>query len=987
MMKNLTVRLAVALFSVVIAFTSCKENQQKTTKSTDYTWKTKKSGDYEYKYVENDPADARFYTLDNGLTVILSPSRKKPRIQTFVAVKAGSKTDPASHTGLAHYLEHMLFKGTDKFGSLDWEKEKPLLEEIEALYEEYNSTTDEAKRKAIYKKIDEVSGEAAKYAIANEYDKLMAGMGAQGTNAFTSFEETVYTEDIPSNVIDKYLKVQGERFRNPVFRLFHTELEAVYEEKNRSLDSDGSKAFEEIFKQLFPKHNYGQQTTIGTVEHLKNPSLIEIRKYFDNYYVPNNMGVIMAGDFDPDEVIAKIDEAFGGMKSKEVSAYTFEEEDEITEPISSEVFGPEPENIRLGYRFPGIKSDDAQMLNLIGDILTNGSAGLIDLDLVKKQKLLRAYAYPYVLRDYSVLLLGGNPMEGQSLDEVKELLLAEIDKLKEGDFSEDLITSIINNEKKSALKTNGNYTSRAYELMDNFTSGDDWLRKVKYVDWLGTVKKEDIIDFAQKYFKDNYVAVYKRQGEDEQVAKVEKPAITPVEVNREAQSDFLQEVAAMEENEITPRWLDYDKDINRATAGDYQVLAIQNRVNGLFEMNYYFDTGSWSDSYLSLAAGYLNYLGTEEKSAEDISREFYKLAGSFSVRIGSEESYISLEGLQENFVETVKMVDDLLQNSVADEEALASYIDRLKKSRKNAKENKSQILSGLRSYALYGKDNPFNHGLSDDELDAVAPEQLLQLLRDLADYPHKILYYGPKSAEEVASLIEANHYVPEEFKELPAPVRFEQKLQEKPVVFLAHYDMVQAETFWVRNADRYDAKKVPLISFFNQYFGGGMESMVFQTIRESKALAYSSYANYSSPSRQDERSIFMAYVGTQSDKFPEAVDGMNELLNELPKSSKAVENAKESLRKRYASNRISGMGVLFNYLSAQKLGRDYDVRKLIYDKIPEMDFEKLEKFHAEEIKGQTYAYCIVAGEGNLDQHKLRELGEVKRLSLEEIFGY
>src|SRR5699024_10216918 len=155
--------------------------------------------------------------------------------------KAGSKTDPANHTVLAHYLEHMLFKGTDQFGSLDWDKEKSLLDEIEGLYEKYNSTTDEDERKAIYKEIEQVSGEAAKYAIGNEYDKMMSGMGAQGTNAFTSVEETVYTEDIPSNVIDKYLTVQSERFRHPVFRLFHTELEAVYEEKNRSLDSDGSK--------------------------------------------------------------------------------------------------------------------------------------------------------------------------------------------------------------------------------------------------------------------------------------------------------------------------------------------------------------------------------------------------------------------------------------------------------------------------------------------------------------------------------------------------------------------------------------------------------------------------------------------------------------------------------------------------------------------------------------------------------------------------
>ena len=233
-----------------------------------YQWKEAESAGYTYKYVTNDPTNARFYTLKNGLTVILSPTNKEPRIQCYVAVRAGSKTDPATNTGLAHYLEHMLFKGTDKYGSLDWDKEKVELEKIDALYEKYNQTKDPAQRKEIYKEIDRVSGIASKYAIANEYDKMLSAMGAQGTNAFTSFEQTVYTDDVPANALDKYIAVQAERFRNPVLRLFHTELEAVYEEKNRSLDSDGSLVFETLLSNVFKKHNYGQQTTIGTVEHL-----------------------------------------------------------------------------------------------------------------------------------------------------------------------------------------------------------------------------------------------------------------------------------------------------------------------------------------------------------------------------------------------------------------------------------------------------------------------------------------------------------------------------------------------------------------------------------------------------------------------------------------------------------------------------------------------------------------------------------------------
>ncbi|MBC7915911.1 MAG: insulinase family protein, partial [Pyrinomonadaceae bacterium] len=432
-------------------------------------WKQASAAGYPYKYVSNDPTNSRFYTLKNGLTVILSPMPKQPRIQAYIAVKAGSKTDPATHTGLAHYLEHMLFKGTDKFGTLDWSKEKPLLDKIDALYEQYNTTKDDTKRKDIYKEIDRVSGEAAKFSIANEYDKLMTSLGAQGTNAFTSFEQTVYTEDIPTNAVDRFLEVQAERFRNPVLRIFHTELEAVYEEKNRTLDNDPRKVFETMFATLFP-NSYGRQSTIGTIEHLKNPSLKAIREYYKTYYVPNNMGFIMSGDFNPDVMIKKLDQKFKYMVSKPVPAYKFTPEKPISLPLAKEVWGPNPENIMIGYRFPGANTKDAQMLDLIGSILTNGKAGLFDLNLTKKQKLLSAAALNYNLKDYSTLLLQGNPVKGQSLDDVKALMLAEITKLKKGEFDNDLIISIVNNLKKSILEQNESYSTRASNLMDAFTS-------------------------------------------------------------------------------------------------------------------------------------------------------------------------------------------------------------------------------------------------------------------------------------------------------------------------------------------------------------------------------------------------------------------------------------------------------------------------------------------------------------------------------------
>lgn len=954
----------------------------------DYQWKEATSNGYKYKFVTNDPTAARYYTLKNGLTVILSPTNKEPRIQTYIATKAGSKTDPADHTGLAHYLEHMLFKGTSQFGSKDWVKEKPLLDQIDALYEKYNQTKDEAKRKEIYKEIDRVSGEAAKYAIANEYDKMMAGMGADGSNAFTSFEQTVYTEDIPSNVVDKFLALQSERFRDPILRLFHTELEAVYEEKNRTLDDDGDKVYDMMFANLFPNNNYGKQTTIGTIEHLKNPSLPAIREYYNNYYVPNNMGIIMSGDFNPDEVIAKIDKAFSYMKSKPIPEYIVGQEKAITSPVIKEVVGPDSESIMLGFRFPGASTKDARLLNFVGSMLTNGQAGLIDLDLVKKQKLLGAFAYPYTLKDYSVLLLQGKPTEGQSLDEVKNLLLQEIDKLRKGEFSNDLIQSIVNNEKKNTIQKDEKYSSRASILMDEFTSDVDHKANLEYIEEISKLTKKDIMDFVSKYLQNNnYVAVYKKKGEDKNIVKVDKPTITPVSVNREDQSSFLKKIDEMPEKAIAPVWLNYDKDIAKNKLGDVEVLSVKNTDNTLFRMYYHFDSGKWNNKMLPLAAEYLQYLGTTDKSSEIISQEFYKLASSFKVSAGNEETYISLEGLNENFDKTIALFEDLIKNCKADQATLDAYKTRLKKARANAKQNKATIMAGLRSYAQYGAQNPFNNVLSDAELDALKAEDLVNILHDLFNFKHRILYYGPKTGTEATASLKPIHKLPATLKELPKTKTFEQIPTDKNKVLFAHYDMVQAEIFWARNSEQYNANITPTVSLFNNYFGGGMGSIVFQTIRESKALAYSTYSYFALPSKKADKNSIMAYVGTQADKFNEASSAMNELLTTLPKSEQLFETAKSGLKKTIASERISQDGIIFSYLKAQRLGNSFDIRKNVYEQAPKLSFTDINTFHDKEMKNKNYTYCIVASQDKVNEADMQKLGEIKKLNLTEIFGY
>ena len=443
----------------------------------------------------------------------------------------------------------------------------------------------------------------------------------------------------------------------------------------------------------------------------------------------------------------------------------------------------------------------------------------------------------------------------------------------------------------------------------------------------------------------------------------------------------------MPENTIAPVWLDYKKDIQRSKSGPYDVLAVQNKDNALFRLYYQYETGSWANKYLPVAVNYLEYLGTQNKTAEEFSTDFYKIASSWNVTASGETTTISIDGLQDNFNKAVSLFQDLLQNCKVDEDALAAYKMSMKKSRTNKKLNKGAIMSGLRNYAMYGAQNPFNNELTDAELDALTGAQLVAILHDLADFQHRILYYGPKTASEIGTQLVAVHKAPATFKPLPAAKKFDQLTQDKNQVLFANYDMVQAEVFWIRNSDVYNAKEQPTISMFNEYFGGGMGSIVFQTIRESKALAYSTYAAFNLASREEYRNSALAYVGTQADKFNEAVTGMNELLNDLPESQKAMETAKDGLRKSLATDRITQEGILFNYLTAQRMGRDYDIRKNTYDATAGFTFADLKSFHSKELSNKPYTYCIVANQDKLKEDDMKKLGAFRKLTLEEIFGY
>ena len=944
-----------------------------------------------YEYVENDPLNARVYTLDNGLKVYLTSYADAPRVQTNIAVRAGSKNDPENATGLAHYLEHMLFKGTDVYGSLDYEKEKPLLDKIENLYEEYRSIemTDTINRERVWAQIDSVSGEAAKFAIANEYDKMVTGLGAKGTNAYTSNEKTVYINDIPSNQIEKWLKLEAERFRYPVFRLFHTELEAVYEEKNRGLDNDGRKMYEALLDGLFPNHQYGQQTTIGTIPHLKNPSLTEIRKYFDKYYIPNNMAICLSGDFDYDETIRLIEKYWGEFEIKDQPTFEVRKESPITEVVEKEVWGPEAERLYMGFRFNGANTEDSRMLTMTDMVLSNSSAGLIDLNLNQSQELIGGGCFPMIMKDYSLHGFYGSPKPGQTLEEVKDLLLSQIEEVKKGNFPDWLVGAIISDLKLSQIKKMESNSGRANEFVDAFILDIPWNEHQNEMAELEKITKQDIIDFANENYSDNnYVIVYKRTGEDTSIPKVEKPIITPVSVNREDQSDFLVSLSEEKVKDIEPVFLNFEEDIQKSVVGDLSLIYKENKENERFRLNYIVDMGTDQNNKLKLATDYIKFLGTIEFTPAEIQQEFYKLGCDLSVNSGSDKVQVTLSGLQSNFDESVTLFENILSNAIPDEEALTNLKLAKMKERSDAKLNKQTILwSAMINYAKYGENSSFRNKMSSKELNNVTSEELIDLIHNLTSYNHRILYYGPESMENIAKSLNVLHSNNTDLLDVPLKVVYEELPLEIPTVFVVDYDMQQAEILLLAKGGKLNITDIPKIKFHNSYFGGGMSSIVFQDMRESKALAYSVYSTYSIPKESNQSHYSFSYVGTQSDKLEEALYSMTDLLENMPQASENMNNAKEGIEQKIRTERLTRSRILSEYEKAIKMGITYDIREDIYNEVQSFDMNNLLDFHNNYISGQNRVVMILGDKERLDMEVLKEYGEINYLSLDDIFGY
>lgn len=966
----------VILATLTLSFMNGQKFEEKTY--------TDKQG-YQYIQVENDQNGVRIYTLKNGLKVYLAKNEDAPRIQTYIPVRTGSNNDPIDNTGLAHYLEHMLFKGTSKLGTLDWDKEQALLKQISDLYEEHKKEKDPQKKKAIYKRIDEVSQEASKYAIASEYDKAVGSLGASGTNAHTWLDETVYHNNIPSNELEKWLKIEKERFSELVLRLFHTELETVYEEFNRAQDNDARLVNYALMDALFPMHPNGQQTTLGKGEHLKNPSMEAIHKYFNTYYVPNNMAVVLVGDLDFDSTIKLVDNYFGNFKYKELPSKKTIVEEPMKQVAERKVKSPSNPRLQMAWRTNHYGTQEYVLANVVSKILSNsGDAGLIDLNINQQQKALGAGAYTSGYKEYGMLAMSIVPKNDQTLDQAKQLLLDQVELVKKGDFPDWLIPAIINEMKLQRMKSWETVTGLASNLYKSFIYGKTWKEELDQANAFGHITKADVVQFANDFFKDNYAIVYKEKGINDQLVRVENPGISPIKINRQAQSAFLKDILNTKPSrEIQPQFIDYKKEITEGKIQDKKVSFVPNKYNSIAQVHYIYPMGRDNGKELGLMVTLLEYLGTNKYSPSQLKQEFYKLGISNGISVGNDQIIISLTGLEENMKKGVELLNHWISNVKPDDAIYQQTIKTILDGRDYQKKDKTSIMRALTNYAKFGENSRFTDVLSQKEMENIKVNTLTDGIKKLKQYPYEVFVYG----NDFNKLKQATQvFVTKETLKVPAAKVYPEPNTNGKVYF-TNYDMVQVEMGKVGRANVVDIKNTGKINVFNEYFGSGLSSIVFQELRESQSLAYSAYVNYSRANELNKHDYVASYIGTQPDKLDQAVNSMNVLMSDLPQIPDQFENAKNSQLKNIASSRVNRTNIYFNTLALKKLGLDYDIRKDTYGEVSKLTLPTLTDFYNTQIKPIKYNAAIIGNKESLDMKAIGKMGDFVEVSLEQIFGF
>ena len=942
---------------------------------------------------KQSPLDVEIYKLDNGLTVMLNEDHNETSVFGAVVVDGGGKRDPSDATGIAHYLEHVLFKGTSKMGTVDYKTEKIYLDSIEVLYDRLASTDDKGKRLRIQKDINRVSVQAAEYAIPNEFDRLIDGMGGTGLNAGTGSDFIYYFNAFPSTQIEKWMEVYSHRFLDPVFRLFQAELEIVYEEKNRAMDSPFRVFYETFRKHFFKKHPYGQQTVLGSVEHLKNPSLSKMKEYYNKYYVANNMYLIIAGDFNKRSVKKLIKEKFGRIKKGgKIDPINIVEEPFQDREVVDLVMTPY-RMARMGYRTVKPNHPDAVVIDLIINMFNNSSrTGFLD-KLNAENKILSAFA---------TSRLGGTDLGGfgfqfvpkddsQTFDEAESLILKELQKIKSGDFDIEMIEFIKLNMNMSHETSMESVGGRLWLLMSIILDNKPWEDIKSYPQKINSVTKDQIVEVANKYFNDNYLILRSDKGQHDKV-KLEKPPFKPVAPkNTEAKSEYANALDKIVPNKVRPRFVDFGKDVVFEDIGEnLHFYYVKNPVNTIFSMRVQFGLGTIENPALSQAVQYISLIGTEDKSFDQFKEELQKIGSKIEVYANSNYFGYSISGFDVYYDKTLELLNEYMTQMHVredDRKKLSKLVESSKITRD--RENKDPATAGraLRDYVLWGKKSPFLRRSTVKEVESMTPEFLIQSAKDAMKYEADIMYTGNISKSSVIKSIKKELSISSELIDTKSPITIDYTLHKRNKVFMIDDpEAVQSQIYILSEGNILDMKQRSVADVFNKYFGRGMASIIFQEIREFRSLAYSARGYYINRPDVNMKGYFFGYIGTQVDKTMEAISIYIDIFKNMPQKENRLSSIRSGLTQSINTRKPAWRSQAFYVSNLIKQGYKEDPNKFEYNVYKNVEFDDIIEFHESNIKKDPLVITIVTDRSKMNIDKILDYGELIDLKKENVFN-
>ncbi|MCD7977198.1 MAG: insulinase family protein [Tannerellaceae bacterium] len=938
----------------------------------------------------NQSLSVKEHILSNGLTVWLNEDHSQPKVFGAVVVKAGAKDSP--NTGIAHYFEHIMFKGTDKIGTIDYQKEKVILDAIALKYDELAGTEEDKKRQQIQKEINELSVQASEYVIPNEFNRLISQYGGTQLNAGTSYDYTVYMNTFSPEYMVQWAELNSERLINPVFRMFQSELETVYEEKNMYHDFIGRDAMDKFMERYFQPHPYAY-SILGSTENLKNPRLSEMQKFFEEYYVASNMGLILSGDFDSEKVLPILEATFSRIRAGEAPVkeqielppFTGEEEFLVKFPI--------PIINGVGFAFRGVPANhpDQIPLNIVMGLLNNSNGtGYLD-KLMVNRKLMAAMTVNENLNEAGVLAVIGIPkLVFQTRAKAKELIWQEINRIKNGDFTDEMFNSLKLEQKRKYVSRLEEINSRAEAMVTMFSQGKSWEEYVKEIDHINALTKEDVMAIAQKYFTDNYLYVTKTTGKYKK-DNLPKPNFQPIiPKHPEAVSEYAKELEKIPVKEVTPRFLDLRNDAHRITLSPLATLyATVNPVNDIFTLDISYGVGKVEQPELIQLAAYLPFLGTETLSFDDFRGKLQSLGSTLSFVVDENRFAIKISGFDAKFDETLSLVADFMQEVKADDKKKKQLVDEEKVLRKAFYKSTDQLGTVLSEMVRYGEKSSYLNKLSLSDIKNLKGEDLLNTFQEIQKVACEFYYCGTLQDEEVAKKI-TNH-IPIDRITIPSasPVYRPVKTYQEPTVFLYHMpDAGQSIVYsFVAGDPVEDASSRHISRLFSGYFGGDMSSLMFQEIREYRSYAYRTQGLYKLPvvQHKDKPGEFVTVLSTQADKTLDAMEVLDSLIRKMPVKAERLPAVKQSI-----INRVSTSYPTFRKIPekvALYLNEGYaaDPNIGLLEDVSGMQIEDILRFYQQHVQDRPVIYMIVGNAKKIDQKQLARFGKIVKVNKNEIY--